>query len=381
MRHYQRIGAAADDDASWRWLRRIALGFFALVAAAAIALAIAALATRSGGVSSVGATVPSFLALAGSPITSVGSLDVTLASQAPNTVFAAPDGAPGAPDFRLLGLPDLPSPGTDALYWIDGSGTLTTAALNVTLDLPFYDILLVTEPNYWFSGTLEPQLPNNVLAGPAVGPPAAPTFRTLGLGDLAGLGLTTDTLLTGVTAAAPTAKALTAGPGITITSNATDLVVSTVAAERLDYAIRTAAGPFGINAPIVFESSASLATMAGITYNTATGIATVVSNGNYEVSWTLRDTVAHPNEYYLLSQAPLASFSLLATLATADASQTHSKSVVVALSALEEVRLVARINTFTAVDQSTYTFPGGFLSAGFVDCQLTFRFINPLPGK
>jgi len=63
----------------------------------------------AGSVTSVAMTVPSFLSVAGSPITSSGTLAVSLVSQTQNLVFASPDGAPGNPTFRALLNNDLPT--------------------------------------------------------------------------------------------------------------------------------------------------------------------------------------------------------------------------------------------------------------------------------
>ena len=62
----------------------------------------------SGTVTSVAMTVPSIFSLSGSPITTSGTLAVTLASQTANFVFAAPDGSSGTPTFRALVAADLP---------------------------------------------------------------------------------------------------------------------------------------------------------------------------------------------------------------------------------------------------------------------------------
>jgi hypothetical protein len=63
-----------------------------------------------GTVSSVGLTVPSFLSVAGSPVTTSGTLAVTLATQAANLVFAGPTtGAAAAPTFRALVAADMPA--------------------------------------------------------------------------------------------------------------------------------------------------------------------------------------------------------------------------------------------------------------------------------
>lgn len=66
--------------------------------------------TASVGVTSVAMTVPSILSVAGSPITSSGTLAVTLATETANTVFAGgTSGGAATPTFRLLVLADLPS--------------------------------------------------------------------------------------------------------------------------------------------------------------------------------------------------------------------------------------------------------------------------------
>ena len=60
------------------------------------------------GVTSAAMTVPSFLSVSGSPITTTGTFAVTLATQTANTVFAGPTtGSAAAPTFRALVLKDL----------------------------------------------------------------------------------------------------------------------------------------------------------------------------------------------------------------------------------------------------------------------------------
>jgi len=68
-----------------------------------------ALSTASGTVTSVALSLPSFLSVSGSPITSSGTFTVTLATQTANTVFAAPNGTTGAPSFRALVSDDIPT--------------------------------------------------------------------------------------------------------------------------------------------------------------------------------------------------------------------------------------------------------------------------------
>lgn len=62
----------------------------------------------SGTVTSVAATVPSFMAVSGSPITAAGTLGFSFNSQAANLHLSSPDGAPGVPSFRALALGDIP---------------------------------------------------------------------------------------------------------------------------------------------------------------------------------------------------------------------------------------------------------------------------------
>lgn len=62
-----------------------------------------------GTVTSVALSMPAIFSVAGSPVTTTGTFTVTLASQAQNTVFAAPDGSAGAPSFRALVASDIPS--------------------------------------------------------------------------------------------------------------------------------------------------------------------------------------------------------------------------------------------------------------------------------
>ena len=63
----------------------------------------------SGSVTNVGLTLPSIFSLTGGPVTASGTFNATLASQAQNTVFAAPDGSSGTPTFRSLAAGDIPA--------------------------------------------------------------------------------------------------------------------------------------------------------------------------------------------------------------------------------------------------------------------------------
>lgn len=73
-------------------------------------LTIAATGSSGGTVTSVALTAPSILNVAGSPITSSGTLALTLADQSANLVFAGPaSGAATTPTFRSLVSNDIPT--------------------------------------------------------------------------------------------------------------------------------------------------------------------------------------------------------------------------------------------------------------------------------
>jgi hypothetical protein len=73
-------------------------------------ITITATGAGSGTVTSVALTTPSFLSVSGSPITTAGTLAVSLATQSANLVFAGPaTGAAAAPTFRSLVSADIPS--------------------------------------------------------------------------------------------------------------------------------------------------------------------------------------------------------------------------------------------------------------------------------
>lgn len=76
---------------------------------AIVAADLPAEALTGGTVTSVALSVPSFLSVTGSPITTSGTLAVSLADQSPNLVFAGPaSGGAAAPTFRSLVVADVP---------------------------------------------------------------------------------------------------------------------------------------------------------------------------------------------------------------------------------------------------------------------------------
>lgn len=89
-------------------------------------------ASSAGTVTSVGLTVPSILSVSGSPVTSSGTLAVTLATESANRVFAGPTtGSAATPTFRALVAADIPD--ISATYLTPaGAAALTNKTGNIS---------------------------------------------------------------------------------------------------------------------------------------------------------------------------------------------------------------------------------------------------------
>jgi hypothetical protein len=91
----------------------------------------------TGTVTSVALTVPSILSVSGSPVTTSGTLAVTLATQPANTVFAGPtSGAAATPTFRSLVVADMTianqAISASNIDWSTGNGFSKTLSANTT---------------------------------------------------------------------------------------------------------------------------------------------------------------------------------------------------------------------------------------------------------
>ncbi len=165
----------------------------------------------SGTVTSVAMTVPSFLIVSGSPITTAGTLAVTLATETANTVFAGPaTGAAATPTFRALVAADLPA----------GTGTVTSVALTSPGVL-----YTVSGSPITTSGTLAlnliSQTANTFLAAPN-GSAGTPSFRAIVPADVPTLNQNTTGTAANITATTnstlTTLSALSL-PGAQVTGN------------------------------------------------------------------------------------------------------------------------------------------------------------------
>lgn len=86
----------------------------------------------SGGVTSVGLTMPGEFSVSGSPVTSSGTLAVTKANQSANAVYAGPSsGSAAAPTFRSLAPADLPVGSASQIGGVQVDGTSIVAAAGV----------------------------------------------------------------------------------------------------------------------------------------------------------------------------------------------------------------------------------------------------------
>ncbi len=85
----------------------------------------------SGTVSSVAQTVPSGFTVAGSPVTSSGTLAITADSQAANKFYASPSGSSGSPTFRVIAAADLPLASSSAFGAVKVDNTTITASAGV----------------------------------------------------------------------------------------------------------------------------------------------------------------------------------------------------------------------------------------------------------
>jgi len=178
----------------------------------------------SGTVTSVALSMPGIFSVSGSPITTAGTLAVSLSSQLQNLVWASPNGSSGAPTFRALVASDIPAlpyvptsrtvgttgplSGGGALssdltlsialantstdgylsstdwntFNNKGSGTVTSVAVAMPAEFSVAGSPITSSGT--ITVTKANQNANLVYAGPTSGGAAAPTFRALVAADV-----------------------------------------------------------------------------------------------------------------------------------------------------------------------------------------------------
>jgi hypothetical protein len=123
----------------------------------------------TGTVTSVGLSLPSFITVTNSPVTGSGTLTGTLASQAANTFFAAPNGSAGAPSFRSIVAADIPNIAesqvtnltTDLSNRVLTSTTVNGHALSSNVVISASDITTGTLPHAQLPALVSGDIPNN----------------------------------------------------------------------------------------------------------------------------------------------------------------------------------------------------------------------------
>ena len=143
-----------------------------------------------GSVTSVALTMPTEFTVAGSPVTSTGTLAVSKANQNANLVYAGPgSGGSAAPTFRALVAADFPA----------GTGTVSSVAYTLTVPAALLGESVTGSP-VTSSGTIAATLTltnqnaNLVFAGATSGGAAQPSFRALVAADLPGTVLSSATV-------------------------------------------------------------------------------------------------------------------------------------------------------------------------------------------
>ncbi len=132
----------------------------------------------AGSVTSVGLTMPAEFSVAGSPVSTTGTLAVSKATETANTVWAGPtSGGPAQPAFRALVAADFPAAGTvsNVGHTLAVPGIFTAAVVGspITTTGTLADTISLVNQNA-----------NAVWSGPASGAAAQPSFRALVSADV-----------------------------------------------------------------------------------------------------------------------------------------------------------------------------------------------------
>lgn len=135
----------------------------------------------SGTVTQVGLSLPSFITVSGSPVTTFGTLTGTLATQTANRIFAGPtSGGVAQPTFRVLVAADIPSLPYVPTY----SGLTTNGLLQATNATTVASTLTPAGITSLNGLSLTAATPNTFWAGPASGSAGNLTARAMVNADI-----------------------------------------------------------------------------------------------------------------------------------------------------------------------------------------------------
>lgn len=385
-------------------------------------------AVNSGTVSSVALTLPSFLSVSGSPITTSGTLAVTLAAETAHTILAGPtSGSAATPAFRALVASDIPDisatylatataattyqlldgdltalaalGGTNSLYYRSGvntwslvafgsgvsfsGGTLTATGTGTvtSIGLTAPGIFAVGNSPITSSGdiglTLATQTANKVWSGPTTGSAATPTFRPLVSADIPDLSATYLSAATAASTYQPLDGDLTALAALSGTNNlyyrsAANTWTSVTVGTGLTFSGGTLANSgtatvssVALTLPAIFSVTGSPVTTSGTLAATlATQAANIVFAG------PVSGSVQAPTFRALVAaDIPDISATYLTPAAATAAYQplNGDLTALAALSGTNNIYYRSAANTWTGVTIGTgLSFSGGTLSSGSV---------------
>lgn len=226
---------------------------------------------NSGTVTSVGVAVPGIFSIASSPVTSSGTMTISVANESANLVWAGPvNGSAAVPSFRSLVAADVPdlsatylttsaatsdyqplsgnltalaaTSGTNNIYYRSGTNTWTAIAIGSNLSFSGGTLastagggsvtsVALTLPGIFslsgspvtssgtITGSLVNQSVNTFFAGPSSGSSTTPAFRVISTSDIPDLSATYLTPATAASDYQPLNAGLTSLAGLSGTNN------------------------------------------------------------------------------------------------------------------------------------------------------------------
>jgi len=241
-------------------------------------------------VSSVALTMPSIFSVSGSPVTSTGTLAVSLVSETGNTFFAGPNGSSGTPTFRGLAIADLPTYTQNSIIFAGSGGVLSqdnskfawndTSFLMTVAGLGYVSAL-ADSPSTYSTGTIAATASTTVTG-------TGTTFTSAMVGGILTTG-TTKVLITGFTSATSITvlSAITAAAAAFIIYYA-GFQVDTAGNTSVSGALYDINGSKGSSGQVLTSTGAGIQWGSGFAYNASTDVAgPLTSTANYSTFTTV----------------------------------------------------------------------------------------------